>query len=155
MSSGNRGHFRTSFLPIWLPMASHLLATPHGPTALVRAQEAEENHLLPARVFAWFRHLGHTLPCQGRAGASESRRAQRLLVLAHRALVLALTGGVNLLLPEPGFEAPFSLKQSLVNLATLAVTLAPPQSWLGVASFRRALCASTLHPIPGVSDARG
>jgi len=65
-------------------------------------------------------------------------RAQRLLVLAHRALVLALTGGVNLLRPEPGFEAPFSLKQSLVNLATLAVTLTPPQSWLGVASFRRA-----------------
>ena len=95
MSRRNRGHFRTSFLPVWLPKASHLLATPHGPTALVRAQEAEENHLLPARVFAWFRHLGHTLPCQGRAGASESRRAQRLLVLAHRALVLALTAGVD------------------------------------------------------------
>ena len=64
--------------------------------------------------------------------------AKRLHLVAHRALVLALTGGVNLLLPEPGIQAPFSLRPSLVNLATLAVTPAPPLSSPAVASFRRA-----------------
>jgi hypothetical protein len=48
----------------------------------------------PPVFFAWFRHLRHSPPCQGRAGASFNRCAQRLLPLAQRALVLALTGGV-------------------------------------------------------------
>ncbi len=45
--------------------------------------------------FAWFRHTLHTPASQGRAGASFNWCAQRLLPLAHRALVLALTAGVN------------------------------------------------------------
>jgi hypothetical protein len=45
--------------------------------------------------FAWFRHTLHTPSCQGRAGASQSSCAKRLLPLAYHALVLALTGGVN------------------------------------------------------------
>ena len=87
--------------------------------------------------FAWFRHLRHTPPCQGRAGASFNRCAKRLLPLAHRALVLALTGGVDVPLPELGFDTPFSLRQWLADLATLAVRPAPPQSSLAVAWLRR------------------
>jgi hypothetical protein len=47
---------------------STCLATPHGPTARVLAQEAEDDQLLPARVFAWFRHSLCTPACQDRAG---------------------------------------------------------------------------------------
>jgi hypothetical protein len=77
---------------------TNCLVTPHGPTALVLAQEAEDDPLLPARVFAWFRHTLRTPPCQGRAGANFNRRAQRLPELPQRALAVALTyetGGVN------------------------------------------------------------
>src|SRR5215217_1411901 len=90
------------------------------------------------RCFAWFRHLRHTPPCQGRARATFDRCAKRLLPLAHRALVLALTSGVDLPLPELGFDAPFSLRQCLADLAPLAVRPTPPQSSLAVAWFRRA-----------------
>ena len=52
-------------------------------------------YAIPCLFFAWYRHLGVTLPSQGRAGASQSRCAQRLHHLAQRALDLALTGGVG------------------------------------------------------------
>jgi len=45
--------------------------------------------------FAPFRHTLPTPLCQGRAGACQTRCAKRLLPLAHRALVVALTSGVN------------------------------------------------------------
>src|SRR5690349_15615254 len=88
--------------------------------------------------FAWFRHPQPTPPCQGRAGAILNCRAQRLLPLAHRALVLALTGGVGLPLPQPGFDALIPLRRCLVDLATLAVMPTPPQSSPALASFHHA-----------------
>jgi hypothetical protein len=94
-------------------------------------------HTLPV-FFAPFRHLRHTPPGQGRAGAIFNRCAKRLLPLTHRALVLALTGGVGLPLPELGFDTPFSLRQCLADLAILAVRPAPPQSSPVVAWFHRA-----------------
>ena len=94
-------------------------------------------HTLPV-FFAWFRHLRHTPPGQGRAGATFNRCAKRLLPLAHRALVLALTGGVGLPLPELGVDTPFALRQCLADLAILAVRPAPPQSSLALAWFRPA-----------------
>ena len=44
----------------------------HGPTALVLAQGAEDDQLLPARIFAPFRHALYTPACQGRAGANSN-----------------------------------------------------------------------------------
>ena len=88
--------------------------------------------------FAWFRHLRHTPPCQGRAGATFNRCAKRLLPLAHRALVLALTAGVDLPLPEPGLYPPLCLRRCLVDHAALAATPPPPLSSPALASFHRA-----------------
>ena len=94
-----------------------------------------------------FYTLSVVLPGSGTSGtlhrvkaarATFNRCAKRLLPLAHRALVLALTGGVDLPLPELGFDAPFSLRQCLADLATLAVRPIPPQSSLAVAWFHRA-----------------
>lgn len=49
----------------------------------------------PRPFFAWYRRHSLTPPCQGRAGAVSNCCAQRLLLLAYRALGLALTGGVD------------------------------------------------------------
>jgi len=52
-------------------------------------------YAIPCLFFACYRHLGVTLPSQGRAGACLRRCAQRLHQSAQRALDLALTGGVG------------------------------------------------------------
>ena len=127
---GIRGIFGRVFCWSHCGRPSTCLATPHGPTALVLAQEAEDDHLLPARVFAPFRHNLHTPASQGRAGASFNRRAKRLHLLAHRALVLALTAGVHCGGRKKGHYARFPLTLCLVDRATLAVTPTPPQSLL-------------------------
>ena len=82
---------------------------------------------------------GFGTPCPPRQvkaarGATLNRCAQRLLLLAHRALVLALTGGVRSPLPEPGLPvlALLSLKHCLVDLVALGATPRPPLSSLTV-----------------------
>src|SRR5689334_945160 len=103
MSSGNRGHFRTSFLGSRRGRQAISAPTPTGPTALVLAQEAEDADLhLP--VFCLVpAPQAHPTVSRPR-GATFNRCAKRLLPSAHRALVLALTSGVDLPLPELGFD---------------------------------------------------
>ena len=90
--------------------------------------------------FAWFRHLRHTPPCQGRARAILTWCAKRLLPSAQRALVLALTGRVGSPQPEPGrlTGALLRLRACLAGRATPVAVPAPPQSSPVVAWFRRA-----------------
>ena len=52
-------------------------------------------YAIPCLFFAWYRHLGVTLPSQGRAGASLIGARSASTSKAQRALGLALTGGVG------------------------------------------------------------
>ena len=94
-----------SFLLAWLWDVSISTPTALSPTACHFTQEADCLLFIQPVFFVWFRHLRHTLASQGRAGAIINWCAQRLLLLAHRALVLALTARVDLPLPEPGRQA--------------------------------------------------
>src|SRR5262245_41888168 len=75
--------------------------TPLGPAAPVFAQEAE-NCTPPRPVFAPFRRRSLTPACQGRAGAFLKSARSASIRQAHRALVLALTAGVDWPLLEEG-----------------------------------------------------
>jgi len=71
MSRGNRGHFRTSFLPISLREASHLLGNDLlAPLRLCLRRRLRMVIYSQPVFFALFRHTLHTPPSQGRAGAS-------------------------------------------------------------------------------------
>jgi hypothetical protein len=56
---------------------------------------AIDGYAIPCLFFAWYRHLGVTLPSQGRAGASLIGARSASTRKAQRALDLALTGGVG------------------------------------------------------------
>jgi len=75
---------------------------PLAPPRIGSRRRLKRNILTLPVFFAWFRRPRLTPPSQGRAGAILTWRASRLLPLAHRTLVLALTGGVRSPLPEPG-----------------------------------------------------
>src|SRR5688572_26442043 len=76
--------------------------TPVGPAAHRFAQEAEDTSFTLLVFFAWFRHTCLTPPSQGRAGPTLLGARRASITKAHRALVLALTGGVGSPQPEPG-----------------------------------------------------
>jgi hypothetical protein len=84
--------------------ATALHQHPLAPPRIGLRRRLKSNILTLPVFFAWFRHLRHTPPCQGRARAILTWCAKRLLPSAQRALVLALTGRVDLPLPEPGLS---------------------------------------------------
>src|SRR6266508_477960 len=116
MSRGNRRHFWTNFLPVSLPVASQLRANARWPHCVSFTQEADCSPP-PRRV-------------KTARGPSLIVARSASFLMAHRTLVLALTGGVGSPQPEPGRLTGnlLPLRPCLVGRATPVAAPAPPQS---------------------------
>ena len=128
--------------------------TPTSPTALVAAQEAGGLPLTLPVFFARFRHLGRP-PAVKAARSWRKPGAARLLRLALRALVSALTAGGNSRLPEPRRAPPRSLTPCLVGRAVLVAVPRPPQLSQVGGAYRRDCYGATRCRAQAVSGVPG
>src|SRR6266498_5259464 len=130
MSRGNRRHFWTNFLPVSLPVASQLRANARWPHCVSFTQEADCSPL-PSPCFPLGSGtLGPPRRVKTARGPSLIVARSASFLMAHRALVLALTGGVGSPQPEPGRLTGnlLPLRPCLVGRATPVAAPAPPQS---------------------------
>jgi hypothetical protein len=104
MSSGNRGHFCTSFKPVSSPAASQLRDNAHWPHCVSVHAGGSRHSPHPARVFRSV-PAPHLHPTESRPrGGYLQEGAQRLLRLAHCAQVgLDRTGRTRVLSPLSAF----------------------------------------------------